>query len=83
MRSSSVRSGARPPVANALSARDLLDAQPAAGALVGQRGVDEAVEQHPRPGVEQRLEPLVDELRARGRVEQRLGARVAAQRRDP
>ena len=48
MRSSSVRSGVMPPVAKALSAAIALDAEAAAGALVGQRRVDEAVEQHPR-----------------------------------
>ena len=89
MRSSSVRSGARPPVANALSARDLLDPEPAARALVGERGVHEAVEQHEAPRGQQRLEALLDELGARGGVEQRLGAgadaqlRVLDQRADP
>ena len=53
---------------------DLLDAELASGALVGERGVDEAVEQHERAVGEQRREALVHELRARGRVEQRLGA---------
>ena len=67
--------GHEPAGGEALSSRDLLDAQPAPGALVGERGVDEAVEQHPAPGVQQRLEPLLDELRAGGRVQQRLGAR--------
>ena len=68
-------------MANALSRADRLDAEPAAGALVGERGVDEAVEQHPAPAGQQRLEPLRDELRARGGVEQRLGARVDGERR--
>ena len=52
IRSSSVRSGFRPPVANALSRRSR-DAEAAAGALVGERGVDEAVEQHPGAGSSQ------------------------------
>ena len=55
---------------------DLLHAEAAPGALVGERGVDEAVEQHPVAGREQRLELLGDELRAGRRVEQRLRARV-------
>ena len=55
---------------------DLLHAQPAARALVGERGVDEAVEQDPAAVRQQRLQPLSDELRARGRVEQRLRARA-------
>ena len=54
IRSSSVRSGGRPPVANVVDRAHRLDAQPAARALVGERGVDEAVEQHPLAGVEQR-----------------------------
>jgi hypothetical protein len=58
-----------------------LDAQPAGGALVGQRRVDEAVEDHGAPGVEQRAQALGDELGAGGGVEQRLGARVDGQRR--
>src|SRR6185437_5610680 len=52
----------------------LLDAEAARGPLVGQRGVDVAVEQHEAAVVEQRQHALVHELRARGRVEQRLGA---------
>ena len=71
-----MRSGASPPVAKRFSAPDLLHAEPASGALVGERGVDEAVEQHPASRREQRLEPLGHELRPGGRVEQRLGARV-------
>ena len=59
----------------------LLDAEPARGALVGERGVDVAVEQHDRALGEQRQQALLDELRARGGVEQRLGARRDAQRR--
>ena len=50
-------------------------------ALVGERRVDEPVEQHPAPGVEQRGEALGAQLRAGGGVEQRLGARVDRQRR--
>ena len=77
IRSSSVRSGARPPVRERVEPPDRLDAQPAPGALVGERGVDEAVEQHPAAGGEERLEPLLHQLGARRGVEQRLGARVA------
>ena len=55
---------------------DLLDAELAPAALVGERGVDEAVEQHGLARVEQRLELLGHELRARRGVQQRLGARV-------
>src|SRR6476659_4416291 len=58
-----------------------LDAEATAGALVGQRGVDEAVEQHPAAGRHRGPDPLGDELGAGGGVEQRLGARVDAQRR--
>ena len=66
-------------MANALSARISSIPSAAPRALVGERGVDEAVEQDPLAGVEQRHELLGDELRARRRVEQRLGARVDAQ----
>ncbi len=54
MRSSSVRSGSRPPVAKQVDRADLLDAELASGALVGQRGVDEAVEQDERAVAQQR-----------------------------
>ena len=74
-----MRSGVIEPVAKSLSSAIASMPEAAAGALVGQRGVDEAVEQHPGPGLEPGPQALVDELRARGRVEQRLGARVAAQ----
>ena len=57
-----------------------LDPQLPPGALVGERGVDEAVEQHPAAGVEQRPQPLRHELRARRGVEERLGPRVDLQR---
>ena len=58
-----------------------LDPQPAPDALVGQRGVDEAVEQHPRPRGQRGLDALGHELRAGRGVEQRLGARVDGERR--
>ena len=58
-----------------------LDSQAARRALVGQRRVDEAVEQDPGAGLEQRAHPLADELGAGGRVEQRLGGPVDPQRR--
>ena len=45
MRSSSVRSGSRPPVAKRLISRIGSTPSPRARALVGERGVDEAVEQ--------------------------------------
>ena len=80
-RSSSVRSGRRPPVAKWLIVAHRLDPQPAPDALVGQRGVDEAVEQHPRPRRQRRLDALGHELRAGRGVEQRLGARVDGERR--
>ena len=71
-----------PPVREQVERADLLDAEPAPRALVGERGVDEAVEQHPvSPAAEQRPQLLRDELRARRGVEQRLGARVDVQRR--
>ena len=81
MRSSSVRSGASPPVPNALSCAHGVDPEPAPGALVGERGVDEAVEQHAPPGGQQRPQPLLDELGTGGRVDQRLGAGADRQRR--
>ena len=43
-----VRSGASPPVANALTPRHLVDPEPARLALVGERGVEEAVGDHDR-----------------------------------
>ena len=49
--------------------------KPASRSLIGQRGVDEAVEQHDRALLEQRIQALVHELCAGGGVEQRLGAR--------
>jgi DNA polymerase-3 subunit delta' len=52
----------------------LRHAQSAPGALVGQRGVDEPIEQDQHSVIEQPKQPLLHELRARGRVEQRLGA---------
>jgi DNA polymerase III subunit delta' len=58
-----------------------LDAESAPGALVGERGVDEAVEQDPRPAREQRRQRLLDELCPRGGVEQRLGTSADRQRR--
>jgi len=54
----------------------LVDAEIAAGALVGKRGVHEPVEQHPRTRVEQWLERLLDELGPGRGVEERLGARA-------
>ena len=79
IRSSSVRSGTRPARRERVELRDRVDPEPASSALVGERRVDEAVEQDPRPGIEPRSQALVDELGAGGRIEQRLGARVAAQ----
>ena len=58
-----------------------LDPEPATRALVGERGVDEAVEQHPLAARERGLERLVDQLGAGGGVEQRLGAGADRQRR--
>ena len=53
---------------------DRLDAEPAPRSLVGQRGVNVAVEQHPAPGRQRRRHARRDQLRARRGVEQRLGA---------
>ena len=78
MRSSSVRSGAQPAGAERVELADRLDAEAAPGALVGERGVHEAVEQHAPARVQQRPQPLLDELGARGGVDQRLGARADA-----
>ena len=78
-----MRSGRSPPVANALSAADRLHAEPAPGALVGERGVDEAVEQHAVAAPPARPQLLRHELRAGGRVQQRLGARVDVAARGP
>ena len=58
MRSSSVRSGTQAAGAERVERAHRLDAEPAPGALVGERGVDEAVEQHQPPGVEQRPQLL-------------------------
>ena len=63
-------------MASSLSDRMRSTPSPRPGALVGERGVDEAVEQHPLAVLEQRHELLGDELRPRRGVEQRLGARV-------
>ena len=76
MRRSSVRSGASPPVRERVELAHGVDPEPAPGALVGERGVDEAVEQHAPPGGQQRAQPLLDELGTGGRVDQRLGARL-------
>ncbi len=46
--------GLRPPVANCVDLADGGEPEPAPGPLVGQRGVDEPVQQHQRPVVEQR-----------------------------
>src|SRR5919108_487310 len=53
-----------------------LDAEPAPAALVGERGVHEAVEQHPAAGVEQRPQQLLHELRACSCIDERLRARA-------
>jgi hypothetical protein len=45
----------------------------ATAALVGERGVDEPVEEEPLAGVQHRLDRLLHELRPGGGVEQRLG----------
>src|SRR5271166_1691986 len=58
----------------------LLDPQSAPCALVGERGVDEAVEQDKDAVCQQRLQQLLDELGAGGGVEQRLGARAHVER---
>ena len=76
-----MRSGASPPVPNAFSARISSTPEPAPAALVGERRVDEAVEQHGLAAVEQRPELLGDELRPRRGVQQRLGARIDVERR--
>src|SRR3954452_23004429 len=73
--------GRQPARGERVEAADLLDAELAARALVGERGVDEAVEQHPLPPLEQRLELLGHELGARSGVQQRLRARVDVERR--
>ena len=80
MRSSSVRSGIEPAGGEQVDRAHLLDAERAPGALVGERGVDEAVEQYHSAFVQQRQQSLLDELRARGRVQQRLGAREHRER---
>ncbi len=78
--SSSVRSGCRSFVANRLISRTRADPECPSASLVGERGIDEAIEEDPRPGGQQRLERLLDELCPCRRVEQRLGARPDAQR---
>ena len=59
----------------------VLDAEAPRRALVGQRGVDEAVQQHRRAAGEQGYQELLYQLRARRGVEQRLCARAHPQRR--
>ena len=80
MRSSSVRSGFSAPVAKSLIAATCPDAEPAPAALVGERGVDEAVEQQPLARGQARQQRFGGELRPRGRVEEGLGARVDVER---
>jgi hypothetical protein len=58
----------------------LLHAQAAAGSLVGERGVHEAVEQHCGAFGEQRSHALVHELGARRRVQEGLGTRPDGKR---
>ena len=57
------------------------DAEAPARSLIGERGVHEPVEQDPTAAAEQRLERLLDELRACSGVQQRLGAGSDPQRR--
>ena len=72
--------GRQPAGGEGVDRRDGVGAELAAAALVGQRGVDEAVQQHPAPGGQQRRDALGDELGARRGVEQRLGPRVDLER---
>ncbi len=81
MRKSSVRSGSSAVGREAVDLAHLLDAEAARDALVGERGVDVAVEQHEPAVFQQRQQALVHELRARRRVEQRLGPRRDLERR--
>ena len=81
--SRNVRSGASPPVANRLIALDLVHPQPARAALVGERGVEEAVRDHDPALLERRPDHLRHELRARGGEQQRLGLGRRAARRRP
>ena len=55
-----MRSGCEAAGGEEVDGADALDAELAPGALVGEGGVDEAVEQDERAGVEQRLEALLD-----------------------
>ena len=75
MHSSSVRSGARPAGGEQVDRADLLHPKLPPRTLVGQRGVHEAVQQHQSARVEQGEQPLLHELGARRRVQQRLGLR--------
>ncbi len=67
-------------MANRLIVRTCSTPELAPAALVGQRGVDEAVEQDEDARVEQRRQALAHELGAGRRVEQRLRARVHRER---
>ena len=58
---------------------DRLQTQRSSGSLIGERGVDEAIEQDKLASGQQGLERLLDELRARGGVKQRLGTRADPQ----
>ena len=71
--SRNVRSGSRPPSAGLVQLEHGVDAEPAGDALVGERGVEEAVAHDVRAALERRPDHLRDELRAGGREERRLG----------
>ncbi len=53
---------------------NLLDTEATARSLVGERGVDEAVEQHQRPVIQERQHSLLDQLGSCRRIQKRLGA---------
>ena len=56
--------------------RDLVDPKAASAALVGQRGIEEAVGDDDPPGLERGPDDLLDELGARRGEQQRLGRGV-------
>ena len=68
-----VRSGTQAAGREPVDALDLLHPQPARSALVGERGVEEAVGHHHAPVLQRRADHPRDQLRAGGGEQQRLG----------
>jgi len=71
-----VRSGRTPAIAKSLTARTASTPSARTLPLVDERAVDEAIGHHVRAAREGRRDDLLDGLRARGREQERLGARA-------